>query len=152
MGLWNDFKINNNNHAANSNGISLIFEKGIESDLKREYILLAKWLRTNYIFPVHINVYILNSEKVKLLSGTLAYGSFRWFPKRNPIIKSEFPKALFKYFRNGGNQLPSGFVTSSEIKYACSEYFDFNKKIKMIQKDKSDLKSAASKLQKDVDE
>ena len=86
MGLWNDFKINNN-RATCSNGISLIFEKGIESDLKREYILLVKWLRTNYIFPVHINVYILNSEKVKLLSGTLAYGSFRWFPKRNPIIK-----------------------------------------------------------------
>ena len=69
MGLWNDFKINNN-RATYSNGISLIFEKGIESDLKREYILLVKWLRNNYIFPVHINVYILNSEKVKLLSGT----------------------------------------------------------------------------------
>lgn len=70
--------------------------------------------------------------------------------ERNPIMKSEFPEALFKYFRNGGDPLPSGLITSSEIKYACSEYFDFNKKIKMIQKDKSDLKSAASKLQKDV--
>ena len=86
MGLWNEFKINNVCTLDNK-GISLIFEKGIEADLKKEYILLVKWLRTNYVFPVHINVYILNSEKVKLLSGTLAYGSFRWFPKRNPRIK-----------------------------------------------------------------
>ena len=86
MGLWNEFKINNVCTLDNK-GISLIFEKGIEADLKKEYILLVKWLRTNYVFPVHINVYISNSEKVKLLSGTLAYGSFRWFPKRNPRIK-----------------------------------------------------------------
>ena len=30
---------------------------------------------------------LLNKEKVELLNGNLAYGSFRWFPKRNPIIK-----------------------------------------------------------------
>ena len=37
--------------------------------------------------PSSCNVYVLNSEKVKLLCGVLSYGSFRWFPKRNPRIK-----------------------------------------------------------------
>lgn len=84
MGLWGNFK---NKTIKNSEGISLIFEKGIERDLRKEYIYLVKWLRKNYIFSVHINIYILNKEKVELLNGNLAYGSFRWFPKRNPIIK-----------------------------------------------------------------
>ena len=53
MGLWNGFKIKNNRHEING-GISLFFEKGTETDLRKEYILLVKWLRNNYIFPVHV--------------------------------------------------------------------------------------------------
>ncbi len=86
MGLWNSFKIKNCDNESNK-GISLSFEKGIEPDLRREYIRFVKWLRKNYTFPVHINVYVLNCEKVKLLDGRLAYGSFRWYSKRNPRIK-----------------------------------------------------------------
>lgn len=86
MGLWNRHKTEKypNNKTG---GLSLFFEKGIEADLRREYIHLVRWLRKRYVFPVHINIYILNQEKVKLLSGVLSYGSFRWFPKRNPRIK-----------------------------------------------------------------
>lgn len=86
MGLWNNFKLKNNSNKTNI-GISLFFEKDIEKDLRKEYINFVKWLRINYIFPVHLNVYILNCEKVKLLDGSLAYGSFRYFNKRNPRIK-----------------------------------------------------------------
>ncbi len=86
MNLWQTFEIKNF-HNGDDQGVSFHYEKGIEDDLKKKYISFAKWLRKNYIFPVHINVYILNCEKVRLLSGTLAYGSFRWFPKRNPMIR-----------------------------------------------------------------
>lgn len=86
MGLWNSFKTKNNDRKS-SQGISLSFEKGIDPDLRNEYIRFVKWLRKNYIFPIHINVYVLNCEKVKLLDGRLAYGSFRWYSKRNPRIK-----------------------------------------------------------------
>lgn len=85
MGLWNNFKINKTE--IKNEGISLHFEKGIESKLRKEYISFVIWLRKNYLFPIHINVYILNCEKVKLLNGTLAYGSFKWFKKRKPRIK-----------------------------------------------------------------
>lgn len=85
MGLWNNFALKKTNKL--NEGISLFFEKGIEDGLKKEYVSFAKWLRKNYVFPVHINVYILNCEKIKLLNGSLAYGSFRWFPNRKPIIK-----------------------------------------------------------------
>lgn len=86
MGLWNSFKIKSNINAING-GISLHFEKGIEEDLRYEYIDFVKWLRKSYTFPIHINVYILNCEKVKLQNGNLAYGSFRWFKNRPPRIR-----------------------------------------------------------------
>ena len=86
MGLWSNFRKKATYNIPNQ-GISLIFEKGINPDLRKKYIDFAKWLRKNYLFPVHLNVYILNKEKVTLLNGNLAYGSFRWFAKRNPHVK-----------------------------------------------------------------
>ena len=86
MGLWNDFKLEKNINSVNE-GVSLHFESGIEEGLKKEYLSFVKWLRKKYIFPVHMHIYILNIEKVRLLNGSLAYGSFRWFNRRNPRIK-----------------------------------------------------------------
>ena len=55
--------------------------------LKQKYISFAKWLRSTYVFPVRLNGYIKNEEKVRLRNGTMAYGSFRCFPKRTPNIR-----------------------------------------------------------------
>lgn len=86
MNLWKQFEFQNN-ESSNSNGISFHYEKGIDKQLRSLYIDFAKWLRKKYCFPIHINIYILNQEKVKLLSGVWAYGSFRWFENRPPRIK-----------------------------------------------------------------
>ncbi len=86
MGLWNDFKLEKNINSVNE-GVSLHFESGIEEGLKKEYLSFVKWLRKKYIFPVHMHIYILNIEKVRLSNGSLAYGSFRWYNRRNPRIK-----------------------------------------------------------------
>ena len=84
MNIWDSFKRNRN---IESQGLSLHFDDGLDPVLKEKYILLAKWLRVNYTFPVHVNVYIINAEKIRLRNGRLAYGSFRWFPKRTPMIR-----------------------------------------------------------------
>lgn len=91
MNLWQTFEIKNNSDTC-SKGISLHYQEGIEENLKRKYISFAKWLRKNYVFPVHINIYILNCEKVLLKNGIWAYGSFKWFPKRPPYIR--IPSAI----------------------------------------------------------
>ena len=84
--LWEKQLITNNPHI-NNQAISFHYDKGLDPELRRKYMLFATWLRKNYCFPVRVHVYILNTEKVRLLKGTLAYGSFRWFQKRSPRIK-----------------------------------------------------------------
>ena len=84
MNLWEKFEIK---HHTKNQGISLHFEDGVDQTLKSKYLSFARWLRKNYAFPVHIHVYIINAEKIRLQNGHLAYGSFRWFPKRTPIIR-----------------------------------------------------------------
>lgn len=85
MNLWQKFE--KKNFSAKNEGFSLHFEEGIEPELKKFYLDFSRWLRKNYVFPIHINVYILNEEKVRLMNGNLAYGSFKYFPKRAPRIK-----------------------------------------------------------------
>ena len=97
MNIWKSFE---RKCKIESQGLSLHFDKGLDCVLKEKYISLAKWLRANYAFPIHINVYILNVEKIQLKNGLLAYGSFRWFSKRPPIIKvaSAIEADLFKEY------------------------------------------------------
>lgn len=68
----------------------------------------------------------------------------------DPIAKEDFPKYVFNYFRNGGSEIGSSTILPAEVRKACSDYFDYSKNIKMIQKDKHDMKDASEKLQKDI--
>lgn len=86
MNLWQIFEIKPNT-APENRGFSLHFDKGIEECVRTSYLSFARWLRKTYIFPVHINVYVLNAEKLRLQNGRMAYGSFCWFEKRPPRIK-----------------------------------------------------------------
>ena len=85
MNLWQNFEIDKTKWM--NSGISFRYEKGIDKELKRKFTLFAKWLRRTYVFPVHMNVYVKDCIKVRLLSGAMAYGSFRWFEDRAPYIR-----------------------------------------------------------------
>lgn len=85
MNLWQSFE--KANCSQENQGISFHYEKGIDHDLRELYLHFSEWLRKNYVFPVHLTVYILNQEKVMLRNGALRYGSFRWYPIRSPRIK-----------------------------------------------------------------
>lgn len=86
MNLWQTFDINRKTEYKNQ-GISFHYQKGLDIDIKKQFLSFSAWLRKNYIFPVHINIYILNCETIQLRNWHIAYGSFRWFPDRNPIIR-----------------------------------------------------------------
>ena len=70
-----------------SKGISLHFEKGIEPEFRKLCIQFVNWLRKRYCFPVHMNIYIKDCEKIRLLGGQMAYGGFRYFENRSPYIR-----------------------------------------------------------------
>lgn len=40
-----------------------------------------------YSFPTHINIYIKDCEKIRLVGGEMAYGGFRYFENRSPYIR-----------------------------------------------------------------
>lgn len=84
MNLWQKFSIKN--METENNGFSLHFDKGIDERLKSKFLNFAKYLRGKYCFPVHINIYIKNCERIRLKNGKMAYGNFRWFEKRTPYI------------------------------------------------------------------
>ena len=85
MNLWQKYE--KSNCERSDRGISFHYEKGIDRELREFYLNFAKWLRGKYVFPVHVTVYVLNQEKVRLWNGSLQYGSFRWYPNRSPRIK-----------------------------------------------------------------
>lgn len=86
MNLWQRFA-RNRKDAATSQGISLRFEKGIDPGFRKLCIQFVGWLRKNYSFPVHVNIYIKDREKIRLLGGQMAYGGFRYFENRPPYIR-----------------------------------------------------------------
>lgn len=65
-------------------GISLHFERGVDNALRRIFLDFTQWLRCSYTFPIHVNVYIKNCERVRLMDGRWAYGAFRYFDTYDP--------------------------------------------------------------------
>ena len=86
MNLWKCYSLDRKDARA-SNGISLRFENGVESEFRKLCIQFANWLRKNYSFPVHLNVYIKDCERIRLIGGQMAYGGFRYFENRDPYIR-----------------------------------------------------------------
>ena len=120
--LWEKQLTANNQHL-NNQPISFHYEKGLDPELRKKYMLFATWLRKNYYFPVRIHIYILNTEKVSLLNGTVAYGSFRWFLKRSPRIKipSKVEEALLTdYSRNEIH-----YMIMSSLVHELTHYFQW---------------------------
>ncbi len=86
MGLWRKYE-KNRVAGLSDNGFSVRFEKGTDRIIREKYMVLCRWLRSNYYFPIKLNVYILNSETIVLKNGRTAYGSFRWHEKYAPSIR-----------------------------------------------------------------
>ena len=86
LNLWQQYEIVNNIDT-DSISPSLHFEKGIDSRLRLEIIALFRWLRKTYIFPEKLHVYLVDSYKIRLMNGIMAYGSFKYFDNSSPRIK-----------------------------------------------------------------
>ena len=121
MNLWQTFEIGKTKYQ--NSGIVFRYEKGIDEKLKEIYKKFAKWLRQTYVFPARLTVYVKNCEKVKLLNGDMAYGSFRWFENKNPYIRipsSIYPKLYEKYSEE---ELFEGVLSS--LVHELTHYFQW---------------------------
>ncbi len=57
-------------------GLRLHFEKDVDIEVKTACKTFASWLRTQYIFPLRVNVYIKNRACIKAMDGADVYGTF----------------------------------------------------------------------------
>ena len=86
MNLWKKFTLSQSDTPV-SQGFSMRFEKGIDSEFRKLCLMFSTWLRRNYRFPVHLNIYIKNCKTITLMDGSQAYGGFRYFETKPPYIR-----------------------------------------------------------------
>ena len=70
-------------------GLRLVFEKNIDSEIKRASKEFCNWLRTQYDFPVRVTVYFKTKEYLMSESGEKIVSTF-WSPdndEEEPYIK-----------------------------------------------------------------
>lgn len=103
--------------------LRLHVERGIAPELRNKFIILTKRLRKEYVFPIPVSVYIVNSEKITLRSGKQTYGSFRWFPNRTPriIIPAAYEKSELE--KHGREELDVMILSS--LIHELTHYFQY---------------------------
>lgn len=86
MNPWKMFALSQSDTPA-SQGFSMHFEKDIDPEFRKLCLMFSAWLRRNYRFPVHLNIYIKNCLTITLMDGRQAYGGFRYFEAKPPYIR-----------------------------------------------------------------
>lgn len=105
-------------------GIALRFEKGVHEDIKSLFNDFAKWLRTNYDFPIRVVVYVKESETVTLRNGNVAWGSFRYFDTFDePYIRIATGDYLEKAELVGKEN--AGYTILSSLVHELTHYFQW---------------------------
>lgn len=105
-------------------GIALRFEKGVHGDIKSLFTDFTKWLRKNYYFPIRVLVYVKESETIKLMNGSMAWGSFRYFDTFDePYIRIPTGDYL-KQAENEGKENAAYTILSSFV-HELTHYFQW---------------------------
>lgn len=103
--------------------LRLHVERGIDPKLRSKFIILTKRLRKEYVFPIPLSVYIVNSEKVTLCSGKQTYGSFRWFPNRTPQIRIPAAYEISELEKYGREELDVMILSS--LIHELTHYYQY---------------------------
>ena len=57
-------------------GLRVHYEKGVEPEVKRAIRDCIKWLRSEYVFPKRVNLYVKSAERIKAQNGDRVCGTF----------------------------------------------------------------------------
>lgn len=121
MNLWGKFEIKKSKY--NNNGVLFHYEKSLDGEIKELFLSFSKWLRKNYVFPIHLNIYIVDKEKVKLKNNQLVYGRFRYYENRTPVI--HIPAKIEEYVKDSYaiNEIFDGVLSS--LVHELTHYYQF---------------------------
>lgn len=59
----------------NRSGIRMSFDKDVENEVKVTCKEFVAWLRTEYLFPIRLKIYVKSSEKIKAIDGEEVVGT-----------------------------------------------------------------------------
>lgn len=115
-------------------GLRLRFDKNVDFEVKRACKAFAKWMRTEYYFPIRIPVYIKASKKIKASDGELVVGTFfqpydRYCEPYIRIAAGDYSDLLERW-RNKDNVLAS-ILTS--IAHELTHYFQWINDLKLTE-------------------
>ena len=106
-----------------TSNIRLHVERGISTELRDKFITLVRRLRKEYVFPIPVSIYVVNSEKIALHSGKETYGSFRWFPRRSPVIKVAAAYEKSEFEKYGQEELD--IMILSSLIHELTHYYQY---------------------------
>lgn len=114
-------------------GLRLHCDKTLDSQVKRACKEFCAWLRANYTFPLRVNIYLKDSDRIRASDGELVYGIwYKPYDKyKEPYIKvaaGDFKKLLKE--RGRDNALA---VYLFDIAHQLTHYFQWINSLKITE-------------------
>lgn len=104
--------------------ILLRFDHGVEPEFRELCLHFIRWLRRKYAFPVSLHIYVKDCVQVRLLSGGMAYGSFRWFEdNRPPYIR--LPARIDERLRDEYSDMDIYYSILSSLVHELTHYLQW---------------------------
>lgn len=110
-------------------GLFFRFDQDVDPDVRRAILLFGKWIRTQYVFPARVIVYVKSTLRVRARDGDMVY-SVCWRPgnmEEYPVIRmatGDYPQLLANQGRD--NALASILF---DIAQNLTHYFQWLKEI-----------------------
>ena len=57
-------------------GIRFRFEKGVDPSVRESILNFSKWLKSSYVFPLRVPVYVKAAYRLKAIEGDFVVGTF----------------------------------------------------------------------------
>lgn len=114
-------------------GLRLHCDKTLDSQVKRACKEFCAWLRDNYTFPLRVNIYLKDSDRIRASDGELVYGIwYKPYDKyKEPYIKvaaGDFKKLLKE--RGRDNALAAYLF---DIAHELTHYFQWINSLKLTE-------------------
>ena len=124
-----------------------------KSDLKKELSTLTQDLSNFKSYRSYDELYS-NLEKMETESNTdtTYFDHIRSLTigKDGDITNEDYAKELYSYFRNKGIKIEASNISPEEIHDSCDRYFKYKNTLKIVEKEQNDLKSAAKRIEDDI--
>ena len=69
---WQSFYVDNTHR----HGMHIIYEQGVDAEVHRAISDCAKWLRSKYLFPKRVRIYVKSARRIKAQNGENVCGTF----------------------------------------------------------------------------